>query len=64
MTPGVLRVGDTVRRPASGASAFVADLLHLYERRGFAGAPRHLGVDGTGRDVCSHLPGEVPPRFG
>ncbi|MFG2537559.1 phosphotransferase family protein [Streptomyces sp. NPDC048511] len=63
VTQGVVRVGDTVRRPATDASPFVADLLHLYERRGFAGAPRHLGVDGTGRDVFSYLPGDVPPRF-
>ncbi|MFJ8861705.1 phosphotransferase family protein [Streptomyces sp. NPDC102451] len=63
MTPGVVRVGDTVRRPATSGSAFVAELLHLYERRGFTGAPRHLGVDGTGRDVFSYLPGHVPPRF-
>lgn len=63
VTPGVVRVGDTVRRPATDASPFVADLLHLYERRGFAGAPRHLGVDDSGRDVFSYLPGDGPPRF-
>lgn len=63
MTPGVVRVGDTVRRPVTDRSAFVADLLHHFERRGFAGAPRHLGVDEAGRDTFSHLPGEVPSRF-
>lgn len=31
VTTGVVRVGDTVRRPATDASPFVADLLHLYE---------------------------------
>ncbi|MEU7660782.1 phosphotransferase [Streptomyces lincolnensis] len=63
VTPGVVRVGDTVRRPAITASPFVAELLGHLERCGFAGAPRHLGTDGLGRDVFGHLPGWVPARF-
>ncbi|WP_427924884.1 aminoglycoside phosphotransferase family protein [Streptomyces sp. cg40] len=63
VTPGVVRVGDTVRRPVTEASPFVARLLGHLERRGFAGAPRHLGVDDAGRDTFSYLPGQVPARF-
>lgn len=64
LTSGVVRIGDTVRRPASSASAFTASLLGLLERRGFAGAPRYLGQDPQGRDVLSYMPGWVPARLG
>lgn len=63
LTPGVVRVGDTVRRPAGLSSAFVGRLLCHLEREGFEGAPRYLGRDGEGRDVLSYLPGWVPARF-
>ncbi|WLW53791.1 phosphotransferase family protein [Streptomyces sp. YU58] len=63
VTSGVVRVGDTVRRPVTEASSFVAELLGHLERRRFAGAPRYLGADGLGRDVFSYLPGWVPARF-
>ena len=63
MTPGVVRSGRTVRRPASAASPFVARLLRHLERRGFDGSPRHLGVDGRGRDVFSFIPGDVAPKW-
>lgn len=62
MTPGVVRVADTVRRPATAASPFVAELLVLYERRGFAGAPRYLGRR-DGVDSFGFIPGTVPARF-
>lgn len=63
ITPGVVRVGDTVRRPATQASPFVARFLGHLEQRGFTGAPRHLGLDDSGRDTFSYLPGHVPARF-
>ena len=56
----VVRVGDTVRRPPSANAAFVHDLLRFLEGRGWAGAPRFLGVDEQGREVLSHLEGHVP----
>ena len=55
---GVVRVGDTVRRP--GTAAPVRALLRHLEKVGFGGAPRHLGVDGQGRDVLSWIEGDVP----
>ena len=63
LTHGVVRIEDTVRRPASEKSAFTAELLHLLEAQGFAGAPRHLGQDDDGRDILTYLDGWVPPRF-
>jgi hypothetical protein len=55
----VVRVGDTVRRPAQPDG--VRELLRWYERVGFDGAPRFLGVDELGRDVLSFVDGE--PAF-
>lgn len=55
---GVVRVGDTVRRP--GMRAPVRALLRHLEAVGFAGAPRHLGLDEAGRDVVTWVDGDVP----
>ncbi|MFE6888138.1 phosphotransferase family protein [Streptomyces sp. NPDC057694] len=63
ITTGVVRVGNTVRRPATASSPFVAELLHRLRRQGFDGAPRHLGFDMAGREILSYLPGHVPARF-
>ncbi|WP_370137672.1 phosphotransferase family protein [Streptacidiphilus sp. EB103A] len=63
ITPGVVRVGDTVRRAVTAAPSFVAQLLGHLQEQGFTGAPRHLGTDRAGRDVLTYLPGWVPPRF-
>lgn len=62
-TAGVVRVGDTVRRPAGLASPFMGRLLAHLEAAGFAGVPRHLGRDERGRDVLTFIPGWVPERF-
>jgi hypothetical protein len=59
----VVRVGDTVRRPARPHSASVADFLRHLEAVGFDGAPRHLGHDAAGRVVLTFVEGDVglPP---
>jgi hypothetical protein len=58
-TQGIVRVGDTVRRPLRPFSLTVqAYLAHLREA-GFTGAPLPLGVDEQGREVLSFVPGEV-----
>ena len=57
---GLVRVGDTVRRPARPSSAAVRALLLHLEAVGFDGAPRHLGVDERGRDVLTFVEGDVP----
>ncbi|MER5755269.1 phosphotransferase [Streptomyces sp. NPDC002088] len=55
----VVRVGDTVRRPASARTTFVGDLLRLLEAGAWNGAPRFLGVDEQGREVLGYLAGHV-----
>src|ERR687889_931082 len=59
-TPGVVRVGRTVRRPMGPNAPFVHDLLRYLEAVGFDGAPRLLGVDERGREVLTFVEGEVP----
>lgn len=60
VTEGVVRVGDTVRRPPNSNSQFVAALLLHLERVGFVGAPRFLGNDEQGRQMLGFIDGEVP----
>ena len=63
-TPGVARIGDTVRRSLTAHATFVHDLLKHLEGHGFAGAPRFLGIDSAGREILSFIPGSVPPELG
>jgi hypothetical protein len=59
VNPGVVRVGDTVRRTQTPCSPTVHRLLLHLEARGFAGSPRFLGVDAQGREILSFIPGET-----
>lgn len=61
MTPGVVRVGATVRRPTGSHSAFVHDLLALLANAGFEGSPRFHGLDDERREVLDYREGWVPP---
>ncbi|HSR85628.1 MAG TPA: hypothetical protein VLM11_15755 [Streptosporangiaceae bacterium] len=61
---GVVRVGDTVRRPPDAGSERIHRLLAYFEDRGFAGAPRFLGVDAQGREILSFIEGFAPPHNG
>ena len=63
LSAGVVRIGDTVRRPGSAASSFTAMLLSHLDRAGFDGCPRYLGRDDLGRDVLTFLPGDVPAKW-
>lgn len=60
VTEGVVRIGETVRRPAAAHGAAVADYLDHLAAVGFGASPRHLGRDRSGRDVLTYLHGEVP----
>jgi hypothetical protein len=60
VSAGVVRVGDTVRRPAGPHTAAVHALLSHLHAVGFEGAPRPLGIDERGREVLSFIPGTVP----
>src|SRR5262245_41745281 len=62
VSDGIVRIGDTVRRPRGPWSDSVASyLLHL-ERVGFRASPRFLGVDEQGRDILEFVQGEVPSQ--
>jgi Ser/Thr protein kinase RdoA (MazF antagonist) len=52
---GVVRVGDTVRKPAGFWTPAVEALLAFLEARGFSGAPRALGRDDRGRQVLEYV---------
>jgi hypothetical protein len=62
VTEGVVRVGDTVRRPVGPNAPLVHALLRYLEEVGFPGAPRFLGIDAAGREVLTFVPGEVAGR--
>ena len=53
---GVVRVGETVRRPGS---PLMREVLTRLERAGFDAAPRWLGVDVQGRDVLTWIDGHT-----
>ncbi|MGP4113306.1 GNAT family N-acetyltransferase [Streptomyces sp. 4N509B] len=67
VSAGVVRVGDTVRRPAGPWTPAVHALLDHLHRAGFSAAPRPLGLDEQGREVLGYAPGEPlwpdPERF-
>jgi phosphotransferase family enzyme len=54
---GVVRIGDTVRRPDGHWRASVHDLLRHLRRSGLDLVPEPLGVDESGREVLRFLPG-------
>jgi hypothetical protein len=53
----VLRVGATVRKPATAATSSVEAFLEHLHRVGFSGAPRTLGRDEQCRHVLEYIPG-------
>jgi aminoglycoside phosphotransferase (APT) family kinase protein len=63
VTPGVVRVGHTVRRPLRENSQFVRALLRHLHDHGFDAVPRYVGSDERGREVFTYLPGDVPPEL-
>jgi hypothetical protein len=60
VTEGVVRLGDTVRRPPGPRAAFVHELLLHLEKVGFTAAPRFLGLDDQGREMLTFLDGDLP----
>jgi hypothetical protein len=55
----VVRVGLTVRKPATASTAAVEGLLDHFTDVGFSGAPHSLGRDELGRHVLEYVPGEI-----
>ncbi|MBN9021103.1 MAG: phosphotransferase [Rhizobiales bacterium] len=64
VTPGVVRAGDTVRRPPAANAVLVRRLLGHLARRGFEGCPAWLGTDARGREVFRFIVGTVPADLG
>lgn len=58
-TSGVVRLGDTVRRPTGPWSPTVHALLRHLADVGFMEAPRFLGMDAEGREILTYAHGEV-----
>lgn len=56
---GVVRMGDTVRRPRTDRSEFVEQVLRRLESASVLGVPRWLGTDDQGRDVLSYQHGDT-----
>jgi hypothetical protein len=59
VSSGVVRVGDTVRRPVGPWTPAVHALLRHLHAAGYEGAPRPMGLDERGREVLSFIPGAV-----
>ncbi|MCV4233670.1 phosphotransferase [Virgibacillus sp. LDC1] len=55
----VVRIGNNVHRTTNWSS-FVHDLLRHLDKQGFEGAPKFIGIDHSGREILSFIPGEVP----
>jgi Ser/Thr protein kinase RdoA (MazF antagonist) len=53
----VVRVGMTVRKPATIATHSVEAFLRHLDEVGFTGAPRTLGRDSQGRHMLEYIPG-------
>ncbi|MER5426337.1 phosphotransferase enzyme family protein [Streptosporangium roseum] len=60
VTQGIVRVGNTVRRPVRPFTLTVQAYLAHLRAAGFSAAPVPLGLDDQGREVLSFIPGEVP----
>jgi hypothetical protein len=56
---GVIRIADTIRRPARRSSRTIQALLRHIELKGFAGVPKALGFDEQGREILSYIPGSA-----
>ena len=63
MTPGVVRIGDTIRRPVGRWTPAIHALLRHLEDVGFQGAPRVLGMDEAGRETLTYLPSDPTPAW-
>ena len=56
---GVVRVGDTVRRIQTPASATIHRLLQHLADKQFFGCPRFIGIDGKDREILSWVEGDT-----
>ncbi len=59
VSDSVVRIGDTVRKPATAATPAINAFLAHLNAVGFQGVPEAMGVDGQGRHVVEFIPGEL-----
>lgn len=59
MNTGVVRIGQTVRRPTGPWTPAVHAVLTHLNNAGFPHAPQLLGIDSRDREVLSYHPGET-----
>lgn len=59
VSDAVVRVGRTVRKPATAATPAVGSLLRHLEASGAVGAPRFHGVDARNRQVLDYVHGPL-----
>ena len=64
ITDGVVRLADTVRRPAKESSRRIQSALHALRLAGFYRAPEFLGFDEKNREILSFIEGYVPGDLG
>lgn len=63
-TKGVVKVGDTVRRPHKRESDYANQVLVFLEEMKFLPAPCYLGQDKQKRHVYTYIDGYVPDEIG
>lgn len=63
-TDGVVRIGNTLRRPHKQESEFANTILKYLERHGYPYSQRYLGRDEYGRDTFAFIEGYVPSEIG
>src|SRR5712691_1834687 len=63
ITRGVVRLGNTVRRPTKPNAALVRSVLARLAELELDIAPRYLGVDEQGRETLGYIEGEVPDEL-
>jgi Ser/Thr protein kinase RdoA (MazF antagonist) len=59
VSDNVVRIGNTVRKPAGPHTPAVEAFLSYLDHAGFSGAPRTLGRDDLGRHVLEYVPGDM-----
>lgn len=64
VTRGVVRVGDTVRRPKPNPNPLAHRLLAFLAEQAFDATPRFLGIDEQGRESLSFIQGTAPADLG
>jgi hypothetical protein len=59
VSTGVVRIGDTVRRPSGPWTPAVHALMRFLRSTGFDGVPEPLGIDAQDREILRFIPGTI-----